>query len=116
MNHQKEVEKRSNQYDESGFWDKCSKYGKKIGEESLGKVLNLYYATESDNCSTKDKTIIYGALAYLVSPIDLIPDLTPFVGYTDDIAIIMWALARVAGCVDSEVKRKTTKKLKEWFE
>lgn len=39
-------------------------------------------------------------VGYLVSPIDLIPDFIPVVGYADDAVIVMWALrsvTRVAG-------------------
>ncbi|CAM3049570.1 YkvA family protein [Vibrio diazotrophicus] len=102
-------------YSESGFWGKLKKYAKTIGEELVEKVLQLYYALESDKCSAKHKTIIYGALAYLVSPIDAIPDLTPVLGYTDDMGVVAAALAAVSMCIDEEVKEKAKNKLKEWF-
>lgn len=102
-------------YSEGSFWEKLKKYASSIGQELMGKVLQLYYALDSENCSTKHKAIIYGALAYLVSPIDAIPDLTPFLGYTDDMGVIAAALAAVASCIDDEVKQKAAEKLKEWF-
>lgn len=102
-------------YSEHGFWDKCMKYAKTIGLESMEKILWLYYALESEQCSTKHKAIIYGALAYLVSPIDAIPDLTPVLGYTDDMGVIAAALVAVSMCIDEETKSKAAQKLKEWF-
>jgi uncharacterized membrane protein YkvA (DUF1232 family) len=39
-------------------------------------------------------------VGYLISPIDLIPDFIPVVGYADDAVIVVWALrsvTRVAG-------------------
>ncbi len=102
-------------YSESNFWDKCKKYAKSIGEELMEKVLQLYYALESEQCSAKHKTIIYGALAYLISPIDALPDLTPILGYTDDMGVVGAALVAVASCIDDEVKVKAKEKLKEWF-
>ena len=82
-------------------------------KDSLEQVFRLYYALESEKCSAKHKTIIYGALAYLVSPIDIIPDLTPLLGYTDDMGLIATALVAVAVCIDDVVKTKAKEKVDE---
>lgn len=103
------------EYSESGFWEKIAKYAKSIGKELLEKVLQLYYALGSENCTTKDRGIILGALAYVISPIDIIPDLTPIIGYTDDMGVVAAALVAVAKCIDVTVKSKAADKLKEWF-
>ncbi len=102
-------------YDESSFWEKCKDYAKNIGEEGLEKALQLYYVLDDDKCSKTDKATIYGALAYLVSPIDVIPDLIPVLGYTDDIALIAVALSSVASKIDNTVREKAKNKVKEWF-
>jgi uncharacterized membrane protein YkvA (DUF1232 family) len=34
-------------------------------------------------------------LAYLVSPIDLVPDVVPVLGYADDVVVVAWALRSV---------------------
>ncbi|WP_434361118.1 YkvA family protein [Parasalinivibrio latis] len=101
------------EYTESGFWNKCRKYAKSIGRETLEKVLTLYYALQSDKLSAKQKGIIYGALAYLISPIDAIPDLTPLLGYTDDLGIISAAVAAVVMAIDDTVKTKAKNKTDE---
>lgn len=103
-------------YNESGFWSKVKKYCKTIGKDSLEQVFRLYYGLESDNCTTTHRATIYGALAYLVSPIDIIPDLTPILGYTDDMAVIAAALVAVAGCIDDAVKGKAKEKVDELFD
>lgn len=102
-------------YSEPGFWRKIARYSKVIGRTAMEKILLLYYALESENCGIREKSIIYGALAYLVSPIDAIPDLTPFLGYTDDFALIASALIAVVRCIDDEVRLKTQRKLEELF-
>lgn len=102
-------------YDESSFWGKCKDYAKSIGEEGLEKALQLYYVLDSEKCTAADKVTIYGALAYLVSPIDVIPDLVPVLGYTDDIALIAVALVTVSNAIDDVVRVKAKEKLKEWF-
>ncbi len=103
-------------YNEESFWSKAKKYCKAIGKDSLEQVFRLYYALESEQCTAKHKATIYGALAYLVSPIDIIPDLTPVLGYTDDMAVIAAALVAVAGCIDDAVKGKAKEKANELFE
>lgn len=102
-------------FNDNSFWDKCKKYCKSIGEECLEKALYLYYATESDKCHIGHKTAIYGALGYLISPIDALPDFTPVLGYTDDASVIAGALVAVASCIDSKVKAKARNRTKEFF-
>ncbi len=34
-------------------------------------------------------------LAYLLSPIDLVPDVVPVLGYADDVVVVAWALRAV---------------------
>jgi uncharacterized membrane protein YkvA (DUF1232 family) len=42
------------------------------------------------------KSIAIGALVYLVSPIDAIPDAIPFAGLLDDVGVIAAAVAKLA--------------------
>jgi len=52
-----------------------------------------------------------GALGYLLTPIDTIPDLTPFLGYTDDLGILSYALVMIAAYINDEVRQKAQRKL-----
>jgi len=45
--------------------------------------------------STLDKLLVAGAIAYIVMPVDLIPDVIPFLGQVDDIYLLMFALQRL---------------------
>ena len=45
--------------------------------------------------SMVDKLIVAGAVAYIVMPIDLIPDFIPFFGEIDDLYILVLALQRL---------------------
>ncbi|MEO7083812.1 MAG: YkvA family protein [Gemmatimonadaceae bacterium] len=45
--------------------------------------------------SRMDKLIVAGAIAYIVMPIDLIPDFIPFFGEIDDLFILILALQRL---------------------
>jgi uncharacterized membrane protein YkvA (DUF1232 family) len=43
----------------------------------------------------RTRWLVWLLLAYLVSPIDIIPDFIPVVGYADDVVITSWVLRRV---------------------
>jgi uncharacterized membrane protein YkvA (DUF1232 family) len=42
-----------------------------------------------------DKLLVAGAMAYIVMPVDLIPDFIPFIGEVDDVFILVLALQRL---------------------
>ena len=42
-----------------------------------------------------DKLFVFGAIGYIVMPIDLIPDFIPFFGEIDDVYILVLALQRL---------------------
>jgi uncharacterized membrane protein YkvA (DUF1232 family) len=45
--------------------------------------------------SRVDKFLVAGALAYILMPLDLLPDIVPFLGQVDDIYLLMLALERL---------------------
>jgi len=56
----------------------------------------LLAAIKSPKTSLKKKAIAVGALIYFISPIDLIPDHIPVVGYLDDLAVLSLAVNSLA--------------------
>ena len=84
----KDLEKYQDNYSQEDLWDKLRKMAKKAGKEVVLKVLQLYYVLMDKNTPTKYKALIIGALGYFILPLDLIPDLIPLVGFTDDLAAI----------------------------
>jgi uncharacterized membrane protein YkvA (DUF1232 family) len=38
---------------------------------------------------------LWALLAYLLSPIDLVPDFLPVIGYADDVVVVVWTLRSV---------------------
>lgn len=65
--------------------------------------------------SIKDKAIIVGALGYLISPLDVVPDAIPIIGLGDDLAVLLYVLNKV-GNVSEEIKEKAKAKLVKWFD
>jgi uncharacterized membrane protein YkvA (DUF1232 family) len=77
--------------------------------------LVLFYTLQDPETPMWAKTIIVGALGYFISPIDAVPDFIPFVGFADDLAVLVGAIATVGTCISSEHRRKAEAKVSEWF-
>ncbi len=45
--------------------------------------------------SLVDRVLVVGAIAYIVSPLDFIPDVIPFLGQVDDVFLLVVALQRL---------------------
>ncbi len=52
------------------------------------EILVIYYAFQNPETGLLPKVIILIALGYVLSPIDLIPDFIPVLGYMDDLVIV----------------------------
>ncbi len=102
-------------YSEGSFWSKIFDCFKKAGRHVIEKALWLYYASQNPQTPLWAKSVIFAALGYFISPIDAIPDITPVVGYVDDIGVLTAAVATVSMYIDDEVVNKTNNKLREWF-
>lgn len=55
----------------------------------------MYHLTKDPRVSLSDKAILGAAIAYIFSPLDLIPDGIPFLGQVDDAYIVAIALQRL---------------------
>jgi uncharacterized membrane protein YkvA (DUF1232 family) len=107
--------KYSKKYSKKNFFNKLSGYAKVAGAEVVETALKLYYSAQSPDTPTWAKSTIYGALGYFIFPIDAIPDITPLIGYSDDLGVLAMALATVIAYIDEEVKKKAKSKMTEWF-
>lgn len=55
---------------------------------------------------TAEKALFVAAIVYFVSPLDLIPDIFPFIGQVDDIYVIALTLLRLVNRTDESVVRE----------
>jgi len=110
----KDLERYTAYYNAEKLWKKIKRHARKIGAKAVYYALVLYYALQSPTITKKDKLIIYGALGYLILPIDLLPDFLPG-GYTDDVAGLAIAIFKIARNITPEVRAKAQTKVNEWF-
>lgn len=102
-------------YSDEKLWKKVTSVARKAGIKTVYAALLLYYVATGKEVSVADKAKIYGALGYFILPLDVVPDLAPLVGYTDDLTALLWALHAVWANVTPEVREKAQAKLSEWF-
>ncbi len=102
-------------YSEDSFWSKITSVIKSAGLEIIYKALQLYYAMQNPNCPLYIKTAIVAALGYFISPIDLIPDFIPVVGFTDDLAAIGSAIVMAHAFIDDNVKFQARRMIDNLF-
>ena len=106
-----DFEKYEDKYSEAGLWDKIRKNIAKIGVKVIYQALLLFYMAQSPNCPTKIKAGIIGALGYLISPLDLIPDMLPGIGFADDAIAIATAVALAQIYITDEIRAQAKAKL-----
>lgn len=103
------------EYNDSAFWGKVKHYAKKAGNTTLKPALEMYYALQDSDTPVWAKTTIVGALGYFISPLDLIPDLLPVIGYSDDLSVLAGAVTVVAAHIKQEHKDKALQIMQRWF-
>jgi uncharacterized membrane protein YkvA (DUF1232 family) len=102
-------------YSEESFWDKVTRFAKRAGREVIEKALWLHYAAQDEKTPVWAKTTMYGALAYFILPADMIPDIIPGAGFTDDLGALAAAVTTVAIYITPAVKAKATEQVNRWF-
>src|SRR5574338_684163 len=55
---------------------------------------------------TAEKALFLAAIVYVVSPLDFIPDVFPFIGQVDDIYVVVLTLLRLINRTDASVVRE----------
>lgn len=102
-------------YSESGLMSKLTNMALKAGSKVVWNVLLLYYVLKSPGVSARDRAIIISALGYFILPIDLLPDVIPGVGFTDDLAALAFAIKAVYDNITPVVRSQAEAKMRQWF-
>jgi uncharacterized membrane protein YkvA (DUF1232 family) len=84
----------------TGFWRKLRRHAGKV--PFLEEAVAAYYCATDRATPIGVKAVLMGALAYFVLPGDLVPDLLPVLGFTDDAAVLYAALKAIGGAIRDE--------------
>jgi uncharacterized membrane protein YkvA (DUF1232 family) len=77
-----------------GFWAKLRRVAARL--PFAEDLLAAYYCAFDYQTPLQVKAALMAALAYFVLPFDLVPDVMPLLGFTDDAAILATAMRMVA--------------------
>ena len=110
-----EKEEYKKEYNEKSFFDKLKKVLKVVGVKGVYMLLLLYNTLQRKDIPPKEKSIIIGALGYFILPLDALPDITPIVGYSDDIFALAMAILKVMPYIDDKMKEKSREQIIKWF-
>ncbi len=108
-------EKYARQFTENRLLKKIQHFAKQAGLKVVYSVLLLFYSYRRSDTPIWAKRIIIGVLGYFIMPLDALPDLTPIIGYTDDLGVLSFGLVTIAAYVNDEVRIKARLKLRDWF-
>lgn len=73
----------------------------------------LYFATKDTRVSLPVKVFTVAVVAYAFSPIDLIPDFIPVLGYVDDVLIVPFGIYLALKMLPQSVIQDSTKLAEE---
>ncbi|MDX6231498.1 MAG: hypothetical protein QOH68_449 [Nocardioidaceae bacterium] len=68
--------------------------------KTMIRLVAAYTRGDYRDISVETLVLVVAAMIYVVSPLDLIPDVVPVVGYLDDAALVAWVVGRVRGELD----------------
>jgi len=102
-------------FSESKLLKKVKDVARSAGMIVIYPVMVLFYLFKDPNVPISAKSIIAAALAYFIFPADSIPDVTPIIGFSDDLGILLMSIAQLAKYITPEIMEKTRNKLVEWF-
>ncbi len=86
-----------------------------LSNKGIYIILLMYFAYTNTETPSWAKRIVLGTIAYFISPLDSIPDLTPLIGMTDDIGVLSFGLTTIACYINENVRQKAIEKYKEIF-
>jgi uncharacterized membrane protein YkvA (DUF1232 family) len=102
-------------FSDQAFWRKLRHAATRAGRELTETALCLYYVAREGDAPAWAKATAIGALGYLINPFDLVPDLTPIAGYSDDLAVLAAAIATLALHITPAIRAKAASRAGLWF-
>jgi uncharacterized membrane protein YkvA (DUF1232 family) len=69
-------------------------------------VLLLSRLARDRRVPTAEKALLVAAIIYVISPLDLIPDVFPFIGQVDDLYVVALVVLRLVNRTDESVVRQ----------
>jgi len=102
-------------FSEINLFKKIGQVAKNAGIIVIYPALVLYYLFKDKNVPATSKTIIITALAYFIFPADAIPDVTPVIGYSDDLGVLYVTVSQLMKYITADILEKVKAHIVHWF-
>ena len=100
----------------SKLWDKIKTYALKAGRVATKPILTFYYVMQDAETTTLEKALIYGAIAYVVIPADILPrKVLSLLGVLDDVAVVTYVYKKVSSKITAAITNQVEDTLDRWF-
>lgn len=114
----REVDSKKEEYSQDKLFKKFSKIGKRLKRSSakiIYPAMLLYLVLMEPSTPWQVKCTIMGALGYLISPIDCIPDAVAGLGLTDDFSALCMAISSVRMHITESIKEDAKEVIIKWI-
>jgi len=87
----------------------------RAGRTIARPALEAFEMVLDQSTPAQARVSLVAALAYLILPIDLMPDFIPIAGFSDDLVALTAVISVWSSYMTPEIKMRAIKKLDEWF-
>jgi uncharacterized membrane protein YkvA (DUF1232 family) len=105
----------SKHFSEKSLWKKIGDFASTAGQQVIYAVLLLYFVMKDPSVNLKHKMTIAASLGYFIFPLDAIPDLTPLIGFSDDLGVLIFALSQIYSAITPDIRNKARQQMLKWF-
>jgi uncharacterized membrane protein YkvA (DUF1232 family) len=95
----------------AGLWTTVKRAARAI--PFLEDVIAAWFCAIDPTTPRRVRLTLLAALAYFVAPIDLLPDVLPLLGFSDDAGVLMAAIALVGSHITDEHRARARRALAE---
>lgn len=96
--------------------DRLRPWALKAGRVASRPLLQFYYVMDDENTTTLDRVLIYGAIAYTILSMDLLPrSIYKLLGVLDDGVAMLFVYKKIKGKITPAINAKVEDTLNEWF-
>lgn len=103
-------------FDCNALWESICKWSCKAGRAATRPVLLMWYVMHSKETPIKDKWVIFGSLAYLILPFDILDaKRLPIIGWLDEVASLAVLVQKMSKYTTHEMECRADAQLDKWF-
>ena len=98
------------------LYAKIRPYAQKYGRVAARPLLQFYYVLQDGKTTLTERAMIYAAIIYTLSPVNLLPKAVyGFLGILDEGTALLFVYNKIKEKITPEIDYKVNESLNEWF-